>query len=120
MLIQIKKLGNHWYLDIPHDDPADLVLPTNIERLLNRCDKFGDRSVDLYFILQEGFIVTNGLMEFTDADILRCLTTDDCFTMDVTINGHHIPLSSNLYKALEKEYHFDFHKELYRIEIYEI
>ena len=36
--LTFKKLGNHWYLHITHDNPEDLILDRRIELMLNRLD----------------------------------------------------------------------------------
>ena len=33
--LTFKKVGNHWYLDIEHDNPRDLMLDPVLERFIS-------------------------------------------------------------------------------------
>lgn len=118
-LLKFKKLGNHWYIDLPHDNPSDLVLDKKIERILNRLDKYKEGSLDIYLSEQSVLSVNlDGLIQFNDSDLLRYFTTDDSFTMDLYISNHKFSISSSLYFLLEQKYHFDFHELIYKVVIY--
>ena len=96
--LTFKKLGNHWYLDIPHDNPSDLILDRRIELMLSRLDTWKEGIVtSVSLICQNDFIDSEGLIQFDDADLLRYFTTDDDFIMALYINGHKWSISSKLY-----------------------
>ena len=114
-----KKIGNHWYLDIPHDDPADLALDCRLERFFDIMDsnKFG--IMDRAYLIEEHFTDNiDNLLQFRDEDLLRYFTTSDDFQMVVYIGKHRFTISSRFYYLLEKQYQFNFHESIYRIIIY--
>lgn len=120
-LVQLtfKKIGNHWYLDIEHDNPQDLILDPVLERFLSRLDSLNIGIVDnVYLVEQTGFIEPEGLLQFTDEDLLRYFTTKDIFKMNIFISNYHFQISSNLYSLLENKYQLDFHISAYRLTIY--
>ena len=120
-LIQLifKKVGNHWYLDIPHDNPCDLMLDIRLERLLNKLDRWDLGVVDnVYLSEQTDFINPEGLIQFADSDLLRYFTTKDNFPMAVFIGNHKFFISSNLYTLLESKYQLDLHVSAYRLVVY--
>lgn len=117
--LKFKKLGNHWYLDIPHDHPEDLVLDDRLERFLDTLDlnKYG--TVDrIYLIEEQRTDNIDNLIQFRDEDLLRYFTTTDNFWMVVYIGKHRFQISSKFYYLLEKEYEFNFHQSIYRIIVY--
>lgn len=114
-----KKVGNHWYLNINHDDPTDLILDSRLERFFDILDfnKFG--IMDRVYIIEENFTDNmENLIQFTDSDLLRYFTTTDNFTMIVYVGKHRFTISSKLYTLLEQQYQFNFHQSIYRIIIY--
>lgn len=114
-----KKVGNHWYLDIEHDNPQDLILDPVLERFLSSRDSLNLGIVDnIYLVEQNGFIEPEGLLQFTDEDLLRYFTTKDTFKMNIFISNHHFQISSNLYSLLENKYQLDFHISAYRLAVY--
>lgn len=120
-LVQLifKKVGNHWYLDIEHDNPQDLILDPVLERFLSSRDSLNLGIVDnIYLVEQNGFIEPEGLLQFTDEDLLRYFTTKDTFKMNIFISNHHFQISSNLYSLLENKYQLDFHISAYRLAVY--
>ena len=116
--LTFKKLGNHWYLDIPHDNPEDLVLDRRIELMLNRLDVWKEGITNISLICQSGFIDKEGLIQFDDKDLLRYFTTDDDFIMALYINGHKWSISSKLYFLIEQKYKLDLHELVYKISIF--
>ena len=117
--LTFKKLGNHWYLDIPHDNPEDLILDRRIELMLNRLDVWKEGIVtNISLICQSGFIDNEGLIQFDDNDLLRYFTTDDDFIMALYINGHKWSISSRLYSLIEQRYKLDLHELVYKISIF--
>lgn len=115
--ITFKKLGNHWYPSLEHDRLSDLSIDPVFERLFNRFDKYNEEIIDVYLYEESSIIIEEGLIQFTEEDILRYLTTNDDFTMDVYIEDHKFSISSKLYQLLEQNYNFNFHKFIYRIKI---
>ena len=117
--LTFKKLGNHWYLDIPHDNPEDLVLDRRIELMLNRLDVWKEGIItNISLICQRTFIDSEGLIQFDDADLFRYFTTNDDFTMALYINGHKWSISSKLYFLIEQKYKLDLHELVYKISIF--
>ena len=117
--LTFKKLGNHWYLDIPHDNQADLVIDRRIELILNRLDTWNDGIVtNISLICQNRFIDSEGVIQFDDADLVRYFTTNDDFTMALYINGHKWSISSKLYFLIEQKYKLDLHELVYKISIF--
>ena len=120
-LVQLifKKVGNHCYLDIEYDNPQDLRLDPVLERFLSLRDSLNLGIVDnIYLVEQNGFIEPEGLLQFTDEDLLRYFTTKDIFKMNIFISNHHFQISSNLYSLLENKYQLDFHISAYRLAVY--
>jgi len=114
-----RKIGNHWYLDIEHDNPRDLILNPVLERFINKLDRWDQHVVDnIYLIEETGFISSDGLLQFSDEDMLRYFTTNDHFDMTIYISGHKFKISSTLYSLLENKYQLDFHVSLYKFIIY--
>ena len=117
--LTFKKLGNHWYLDIPHDNAEDLVLDRRIELMLNRLDVWKEGIItNISLICQKDFIDSEGLIQFDDNDLLRYFTTDDDFIMTLYINGHKWSISSKLYFLIEQKYKLDLHELVYKIAIF--
>ena len=119
--MKLKKIGNHWYLDVPHNDPRDLVIDPVLERFLSILDKDNEGVITrIYLSEQQDYINEDGLLQFSDKDLLKYFTTNESFKMNIFINNHHFQISSELYTILETQYQLDFHIALYRFVIYEI
>lgn len=116
--IDVKKLGNHWYPAIEHFDPNDISLDPKMEKLLSKADLVDFGNVTVYLLKQTAFVENTGIIEFNEKDILRYLTTDDSFIMNMYINGHQFWISSELYFLLEDQFQLDFHRNLYKIELW--
>ena len=114
--IRIKKLGEHWYPDIDHNDPYDLVLNDKIEAFLNFFDKEKLGELDVY-LWETYSVIDNSTIIFDDADILRFLTTTDDFDLHFYVDDRQFEISANLFNLIECEYNPNFHKAFYRIEI---
>ena len=113
-----KKLGEHWYPDLNHDNPSDLILDPRIERFIEHLDIYNEGMVDsIYLSEQTGFILEEGLIQFDDKDILRYFTTNDDFIMKLFISGHKYTISSKLYNLLENQYQLDLNECIYRIHV---
>lgn len=115
-----KKVGNHWYLDIPHDNPNDLKLDRRFEFLLSKLDIFNDKKVSVYLHEMSDFIIEEGFIQFNDRDIQRYFLTNDSFKMRIWINNRKFYISSELYTLIENYYHLDLHLVAYRITNYGI
>lgn len=114
-----KKIGNHWYLDIDHDNPQDLKLDPVLERYLNIHDTWNRGIVDnIYLVEQCDFLDSKNILQFSDNDLLRYFTNKDPFKMHIFINNHSFKISSNLYTIFENTYHADFHILVYKFEVY--
>lgn len=116
--LTFKKLGNHWYLDLVHDYPNDLILDPTIEKFLSFLDKNNEGVLtNINLVEQDGFINPNGLIQFKDSDLLRYFTTNDEFVMKLYINNHKFTITSKLYFLLEQAYNLDLHEVAYSITI---
>lgn len=115
--ITFKKLGNHWYPCLDHNQLSDLSIDPVFERLFNIMDKYKEERMCVYLYEESSIIINEGLIQFTEEDILRYLTTNDDFIMDLYIEDHKFSISSKLYQLLEQNYNFNFHKYTYRIEV---
>lgn len=115
--IVIKKVGNHWYPNINHDFPDDLILDEKIEKVLSMVDKYNYGIVTLYFFEQYE-ILGKGTLQFNERDMIKYLTTDEYVDVKFYINDHEYVISSTLLALLESQYKFDFQDNVYRIDIW--
>lgn len=115
--IVIKKVGNHWYPDIYHYFPEDLVLDEKIEKVLSLIDKYNYGIVTLY-IFEQYEILGNGTLQFDESDMVKYLTTDEDLDVKFYINDHEYKISSSLLALLESQFKFDFQGNVYRIDIW--
>ena len=107
-------MGNHWYPNLKHDDPTDLVLSSKMERLLTRLDK--DSCGELTFLLSEVHSwLEENTIQFHDEDIWKYLNTNDEFLFRIYIGEHEFEVSSNLIDLLERQFNINVHKTLYCI-----
>ena len=113
--IKIKKIGNHWYLDVNHSSLDEITLDEKIEKILSRlqsgCDEFK------LVIYESGSILYNDTLQFADESLNRYFTTNDDFDIEFWIGDRNFKISSTLYYLLECQYEFNFHDTLYRIEL---
>ena len=116
--IDVKKLGNHWYPSINHHDPNDLSLDPKMERLLSKLDIDKEGKISIYLTEQSSIIQFKGIIQFLEEDIVKYLTTEEEFIMNLYIDNTHFYISSELYSLLEELFHLDFHKNLYKIELW--
>lgn len=115
--IKIKKLANHWYPIVEHNNANEIQLDERVENILAWLAKDRDE-IEIVFYEQYDIIADLGNFEFDEEDINRYMTTNDAFDMRFYVDGHEFLLSSDLYSLLEQQYEFDFHINLYRIEIW--
>lgn len=114
--ITIQKLGNHLYPNINHNCLSDIQLSKKIEKILYRHIHIS--TCEVVFYEQFDIIDNDNILQFREKDIVRYLTTNDDFDIHFYINDHEFIISSKLYSLLESQYNFNFHKTLYRIEIW--
>lgn len=114
--LRVKKLGSHWYPDIEHDDPYDLMLNSKIDRFLDIFDKTRSGELDIY-LWETYSVIDDSTIIFNDSDIRRYFTTADEFNLHFYISDREFEISSNLFNLLEYEYNPNFHKFFYKIEI---
>ena len=119
ILIKVKKVGNHWYPNLKHDDPLDLMLDPKMEKLLTLLDK--NNTGELHFGLSEVHTwLEPNTIQFRDEDIVRWLTTTATFTVKVFIRDHEFEVSTLLMDLFEEQFNTNFHKTLYSIDLCEI
>lgn len=114
--ITFKKLGNHWYPSINHDDLEDIILNDKVEKVLSILDKNKSGTV-IIGINEQNTILYPNTIQFRDEDLTRYFTTNDEFDFIVYIGEKTYPISSSLYSLLEELFNFNFHKMLYSCEI---
>ena len=114
--IKLKKLGNHWYVDLIHQDPSQITLNERIERFLNFIDK--EKTGELSVVLQENYsLVYSNSLFINEDDLLRYFTTSDDLEMRFLVGDREFQISSDLYYLIEEQYNPNFHKYLYSLEI---
>lgn len=118
-LIKVKKLGNHWYPNLKHDDPMDLMLDPKMEKLLTRWDKQNIGEID--FLLSEVHTwLEPNTIQFRDEDIWKWLNTTATFPIKLYIGDHEFEISTLLLDLFEEQFNTNFHKTLYSINICDI
>lgn len=115
--IKVKKLANHWYPIIYHNNSSELQLDEKLEHVIQWLAKERDE-IEIVFYEQYDVLANLGNLEFNEEDINRYMTTDDDFDLRFYIDGHCFLISSDLYSLLEQQYNFEFHKNIYRIEVW--
>ena len=113
--LTLRKVGNHYYPCIIHECFEEIQLDPKLERVL---DLLKQSDINVTFYGQYGVVPNTMVLQFNDEDILRYLTTADDFDIRFYINNHEFFISSYLYTLLEEQFNFNFHKTLYRIEIW--
>lgn len=117
-IIKAKRLGDNWYLDLDHLDPNDIRLNRRESKVLSMIDKYNRG--ELYIALNEEYSIVNPDTIFLeDSDLLRYFTTSDSFNMRFYINDHEFSISTETYSLIELEFNPNFHKTLYKIEIFD-
>lgn len=115
ILINVKKIGNHWYPNLNHDSPDEIALDHKLEKLLSFLDV--NNIEDLQFLIYEIHSWTNNTtIQFNEEDMWRWLNTTDVFDMRFYINDHEYIVSSSLIDLLEDQFNMDFYETLYSIE----
>ena len=116
ILITVKKVGNHWYPNLMHEDPMELMLDPKMEKLLTLWDK--NNYGEFHFLLSEVHTwLEDNTIQFRDEDIRRYLTTDATFSMPIYIGDHEFEISTLLIDLFESQFNTNFHKTLYSINL---
>ena len=111
----IKRIGNHWYVDLNHNFLDEIALNRKCERVLNLISNNSD-CLEINLIDTSSIINYNTVF-FNEEDILRFFTTDDDFNIRFTVNDHEFSISSKLYSLIETDSNPNFHKYLYDLYI---
>lgn len=114
-----KKLGDNWYIDIPHALPEDLILEPKIGKYLSKIDESNNGILNNIWLIEQ-IIIPNrdNLIQFDEADLSRYFMSDETFMMNLYVGSHKFQISSKLYFLLENYYNLDLHLSSYRLEIY--
>lgn len=116
--ILLRKVGNHWYPCINHNNGYMVGLDPKLDRYLNILDQYKREELTLYLYEIGEIWPDNDFIQFNEADMVRYLTTDDYFKLRFTFNGHEFTMDSNLYWLLENNYNLNFHKTWYCVSIF--
>lgn len=116
ILLKVKKIGNHWYPNIQHDDPTTIVLDTKIEKLLNILDKEHTGSLDFLLLEMHSWLDAN-VIQFNDEDFWRWMNTTDCFDVRMYIRDHEFVVSSMLLDLFEEQFDTNFYETIYSLEL---
>lgn len=115
-LIKVKKVGNHWYPCLKHEDPMELMLDPKMDKLLTLLDK--DNSEELHFLLSEVHTwLEPNTIQFRDEDIWNWLNTTLNFPVKIYIGDHEFEVSTLLLDLFEEQFNTNFHKTLYSINL---
>jgi hypothetical protein len=116
ILITVKKLGNHWYPNLEHEDPMDLMLDPKMEKLLTLWDQHNIG--ELHFLLSEVHTwVEPNTIQFKDEDIWKWLNTTTTFPITLYIGDHEFEISTAMMDLFESQFNTNFHKTLYSINL---
>lgn len=119
ILITVKKVGNHWYPNLKHDDPMDLILDRKMEKFCTLLDK--DNTGQLHFLLSENHTwIDSSAIQFEDEDLWRWLNTTEVFPVRIYIGDHQFEVSTLLMDLFEEQFNTNFHKTYYKIELCDI
>ncbi len=119
MILKFIRVGSHrWVPDIDSAEIGELALDPRMERFLDHLDKFNDGVLYVYFVEQRDIVLKEGLLQFSEESILRFMTTNDDFQMDIFVEDHAFKLSSILFMRLEQACGFNFCENIYRIEVH--
>lgn len=85
------------------------------ERFFSRLNPDGHIVDSIYLLEQSESIITEGLLEFKDADLNRIFLSNKEFPMEIFVNNHSFVISSKLYSIIENRYKLDLHLNIYRL-----
>ena len=116
ILLNVIKIGNHWYPNLKHDTPDEITLNYKTEKLLSLLDKHN--TGNLQFLIYEVHTWTNSnTVQFNEEDMWRWLNTTDIFDLRLYIKDNEYIVSSCLIDLLEDQFNMDFYDTLYSIEL---
>ena len=119
ILITVKRIGNHWYPNLKHEDPMDLILDRKMEKYCTLLDK--ENTGELKFLLSEIHSWTHhNAIQFEDSDIWKWLNTTAVFPVRMYIGDHEFEISTLLMDLFEEQFNTNFHKTFYSIELCDI
>lgn len=116
--LKLIKVANHWYLDIPHDYNDCINFNKKIDKVFDKIDFIGFRTLTLVISESETLSDSKDKLFFNESDIYKYFTTDEYLDMRFSINNHEFSINSDLYWKLENTFNFNFHKKSYKISIY--
>lgn len=105
--VDFKRIGNHWYPSLKHDNPEDLMLDDQLEILLDSQydSKYGEITVYmcemLYSDIQDD---ENTWIVFDKEDYERYSSTEDCFDVHFTYKDRRYSVRSKILDAVQTEY----------------
>ena len=118
IIINIKKVANHWYVALNHDDPYSVILPERTERIVYLLDKYKTGKVSLYLMEQQSIIHENTIL-FRDEDIDTYFANgEDMDNFLITIGNIQFEIYPEMYTLLEEQYHLEFYKTLYSCQVF--
>jgi hypothetical protein len=116
IILKVKKIGNHWYPNIAHDSPDEIMLDEKVEKVLSKLDV--DNEGELSFLLYEVHTwIEKDTLQFNDEDMWRWLNTTDSFDLRMYIRDYEYKVSSALIDLFEDQFNMDFYDTLYTIEL---
>lgn len=115
-ILTIKKVGNHWYPDIPHLSGADISLSPETDRFLNLFGAIKDSDKFTLYIDEVPWVTNEDrIIYVNEEDLTRYYVTDDYFTIRFTIGKHEFGIGVYLYYCLTTELDLNLHTGLYQI-----
>lgn len=115
--INVKRLGNRWYLNIDHTDPRDIAFNDKLCKVFSLYDTNNSGELEIELIELHSLVYDNTIFINGD-DLLRYFTTSDNFEMRFLVRDHEFSIYSEMYSLIECNFNTNFHKTYYRIEIY--
>lgn len=117
-ILTIKKVGNHWYPDIPHEKGLDISLDTYTERFLSLWSAFKDIS-EVSFLIEEIPWIQDekNVIYINEEDLTRYFVTDDYFSIRFVIDNKEFSIGVYLYYCLTEAFNLSFHTGLYQIKL---
>lgn len=115
--IKVKKIGNHWYLNLLHDSADDIQFDDNIDTLLSKISNNGD-ILELYIYPVHSVLDTDTLI-FNDSDLNKFYTTNEDFDIRFKIKNYEFTMSCSLYQMIQSQLSIDCLENYYVVKIWE-
>lgn len=116
--LTIKKVGNHWYCDVPHDLKTDISLSKKVEQVCRIIANRQEADYVSFDIYEVAFVDdSTDLICFKEEDITRYFITDDEFNLRFKVNGSKFEINSNLYFYITNYLGLNFHVNMYKIKV---